>query len=68
MWCNTFGLKQGCGAIHLGLNMGVVQYLWAYTRCGAILFKQGCRYFWLKQGCGAILLDCKKGVLQYFWT
>ena len=48
VWCNTFGLKQGCGAIHLGLNMGVVQYLWAYTRVW-------CNTFGLKQGCGAIL-------------
>ena len=61
MWCNTFGLKQGCGAIHLGLNMGVVQYLWAYTRVW-------CNTFGLKQGCGVIPLGISKGVLQYFWT
>ena len=61
MWCNTFRLKQGCGAIHFGVNMGVVQYLWAYTRLW-------CNTFRLKQGCGAILLDLNKGMVQYFWT
>ena len=48
MWCNTFGLKQGCGAILLGLNKGVVQYFGLKQGCGAILLD-------LNKG-GAILL------------
>ena len=46
---NTFGLKQGCGAILLGLNKGVVQYFLIKQGCGAISLG-------LKQVCGAILL------------
>ena len=53
-------LKQGCGAILLDLNKGVVQYLG--------LNKGVVQYIWLKQGCRAILLDLNKGVVQYFWT
>ena len=31
VWRNTFGLKQGCGAMlnTFGLNKGVVHYFWA---------------------------------------
>ena len=60
MWCNSFGLQQGGGAILLDLNKGVVQYCGLKQGCGAI--------FWLKKECGAILLDLTKGVVQYFWT
>ena len=48
MWCNTFGLKQGCGAILLGINNGVEQYFG--------LNKGVVQYFGLKQECGAILV------------
>ena len=41
VWCNTFGHKQGCGAI-----------FWLKQGCGSILFDFGA----VKQGCGAILL------------
>ena len=44
-----FWLKQGCGAILLDLNNGVVQYFWTATRVC-------CNTFGVKQGCGAILL------------
>ena len=56
MWCNTFGLQQGCGAILLDLNKGVVLY---FANNGVV-------HFWLKQGCGALLLGINKGVVQYF--
>ena len=49
MWCNTFGLKQGCGAILLDLIKGVVQYFWFKQGCGAILLdlnKGVVQYFW----------------------
>ena len=52
VWCNTFGLKQGCGAILLGVVLK--------QGCGAIhlgLNKGVVHYFWLS-----------KSVVQYFWT
>ena len=55
-----FWIKQGCGAIRLGLNKGLVQYFWSETRVW-------CNTFGLKQGYRAILLDLNKGVVQYFW-
>ena len=65
MWCNTFRLKQGCGAILLALgtflNKGV----------GAILLdlnKGVVQYFGLKQLVWCNTLGLNKGVVQYFWT
>ena len=55
-----FWIKQGGGAILLGLNKGVVQYIWALTWVW-------CNTFRLTQGCGAILLDLNKVVVQYRW-
>ena len=45
----NFWLKQGCGAILLDLNKGVVQYFGLKQVCGAILLdlnKGVVQYFW----------------------
>ena len=45
----NFWLKQGCGAILLDLNKGVVQYFGLKQVCGAILLdcnRGVVQYFW----------------------